>query len=228
MAQKIAISAQKREKSPGQVRRAGYIPGVIYGHGIKNENVEVEGRQFSRVFSAAGYTTLVNVAVGTQQHTVLIREVQFHPLKDEVLHVDFYQVRLDEKVKASVPLDFIGESTAVKDAAGVLVKSVSEVELEALPQNLPRDLKVDISVLTDFEKVIHVSDLIVPEGVELLHQPEDVVALVQPPRSEQELESLSEEAKEDVAAVEVVSDKEKEEEPTEEGATLEAAAPKSE
>lgn len=214
----MALSAQKRHKTPQQIRRAGYIPAVIYGHGVANESVEVESRQFGRVFSATGYTTLVNLAVGEKQHTVLIREVQFHPLKDQVLHIDFYQVRLDEKVKANVPLEFIGESVAVKDAGGVLVKSLSEVELEALPQDLPRDIKVDISVLTDFEKAIHVSDLSVPKGVELFHEPEEVVALVQPPRSEQELESLSEEAKEDVAAVEVVSDKEKEEEPTEEGA----------
>lgn len=224
MAQPVTLTAQKRSRTVSQVRQAGYIPGVIYGHGISNENVEVESRQFSRVLSTAGYTTLVNVAVGDQKHTVLIREVQFHPLKDQVVHIDFYQVRLDEKVRTQVPLEFIGESAAVEDLGGVLVKSLSEVDLEALPQNLPHDLKVDISVLTDFEKAVHVSDLTVPEGVELFHEPGDVIAVVQPPRSEQELESLAEETKEDVAAVEVVSEK-KEEGETEEADVAAAAEP---
>ena len=138
---------------------------------------------------------------GKAEHPVLIREVQLHPLRDTVQHIDFLQVRMDEKIKAKVPLVFIGQSIAVKDLSGVLVRNHDELELEAFPQDLPHNVSVDIASLTDFEKVIHVKDIALPKGVTVLTEADEVVALVQPPRSEEELKSLSEEVKEDVSAV---------------------------
>ncbi len=226
MAEKIQIIGEAKLKTSAQVRASGHIPGVLYGHAVKNQVVQVDRKAFTKAFSQIGYTTLVNLKVGSQAHDVLVREVQFHPLRDEITHVDFYQVRLDEKVRAEVPLAFEGESPAVKDLGGVLVKSIDALDLEAFPQDLPHTIPVDITVLKDFEAVIHVSDLKVPSTITVFTEPTTVVALVQPPRSEAELESLAEEVKEDVAAVESVEKKEKTDEEAVEGEAGEPAADK--
>lgn len=222
MPEKFQIQGEAREKTSAQVRAAGGVPGVLYGHGIKNQAVQVDLKQFTKIFSQTGYTTLINLAVGVTNHNVIVREVQFHPLRDQITHVDFYQVRLDEKVRAEVPLSFTGESAAVKDLGGVLVKSIDALDLEALPQDLPHNIPVDISTLKDFESTIHVSDLDLPKGVHIFTEPETVVALVQAPRSEAELESLAEEVTEDVAAVETVEKKPEAEAEPAEGAQPEA------
>lgn len=201
---RLQLEASARSGKPRAVVRAGQVPAILYGHGIKNEALQLNAKAFSKVWQAAGNTTLVILKTGKTEHPVLIREVQLHPLRDSVQHVDFLQVRMDEKIKARVPLVFTGQSAAVKDLNGVLVRNHDELELEALPQDLPHNVSVDISSLIDFEKVIHVKNIPLPKGVTVLTDAEEVVALVQPPRSEEELKSLSEEVKEDVTAVEGV------------------------
>lgn len=210
MAEKIQLTASARAGGARKVRNLGFVPGVIYGHGITNQSVQIEAKTFQKAFEAAGETTLIELTVAGTVYPVLIRELQFHPLKDTITHVDFYRVNLSEKVKAEVPLEAVNEAPAVKDLSGILVRNIDALEIEALPQDLPHEIKVDISVLTNFDQVIHVKDLAVPAGVKVLADPEDVVMLVQPPRSEEELAQLSEEAKEDVQAVEGVADKEPE------------------
>ncbi len=221
MAEVFTIAAQSRDSHIGELRRAGNIPAVLYGHGIKAQSIAVENRAFLKLLPKAGYTTIINLKLdGKKEHPVFIRDVQFHPVKSTVMHIDFYQVRMDEKVTAKVPLTFVGESPAIKDLAGTLVRSIDELEVKALPIDLPHELEVDISGLKDFDTVLHVSDIALPKGVVALQEADEVVALVQPPRSEAELESLSEEVKEDVEAVEGV----KKEEPVEgESAEGEAA-----
>lgn len=205
------LAAPRAHGHNQETRRQGSIPAVLYGYGLDNINIQIDSRSFAAVFNNAGYTSLINLTVqdGEQQkdHTVLIRDMQMHPLKNTVLHVDFYQPRLDQAITANVPLNFIGESPAVKDLGGVLVRTLDEVELEALPADLPHDIAVDIAVLTDFEKSIYIRDLVLPPKVKLHHEPEEIVALVQPPRTEEELEELEGEVKEDVESVEGVEDK---------------------
>jgi len=214
MAVQAKLAAKTREEGVHTLRHQERIPAVVYGHGVKNLNIDVDGKQFTKVFKAAGYTALINIHIdqAKKDHTVLIREVQLHPVKDTILHVDFYQPRLDQAITAHVPLDFTGEAPAVKDLGGVLVRTIDEIELEALPTDLPHDIKVDISVLTDFEKVIRVADLDLPDKVKLHHEADEVVALVQPPRTEEELEALEEEVSEDVEGVEGVEEPEEAEE----------------
>lgn len=191
--------------APQTVRGRGQIPAVVYGHNLPSKSIAVDAKAFSKVWRAAGATSLINLAMADKaEHTVLVRDIQHHPVKGNVIHVDFYQVRLDELIKAKVPLKFIGEADAVKNQGGVLVRSLDEIELEALPADLPHDIEVDISVLDNFEKVIHVADLALPAGVKHFHQEQDIVALVQAPRTEAELEALKTEVKEEVAAVEGV------------------------
>lgn len=203
-AERLQLAASARSGNPRALLRSGTVPAVLYGHGIKNKTLQLNSKVFSKVWQVAGNTSLVILKTGKTEHPVLIREVQLHPLRDTVQHIDFLQVRMDEKIKAKVPLVFSGQSVAVKDMNGVLVRNHDEFELEALPQDLPHNINVDISSLTDFKKVIHVKDIILPNGVTVLTEGEEVVALVQPPRSEAELETLSEEVKEDVTAVEGV------------------------
>lgn len=235
MAKKYTLEIHTRTSRPAATRQQGKIPAVLYGHGLGSKAVEVDAKAFGKVFRDTGSTTLISLTADDgQEHPVLIREIQYHPLRDTVLHIDFYQVRMDEEIRAQVPIHFVGESPAVKDKGGTLVRNMDELDLSALPQNLPHDIEVDISVLTEFDEPIRVSDLKLPEGIELHHEPDEVVALVQAPKSEEEIEAeLAEEVKEDVEAVEGIK---KEEVPAEgeealggaEGPPAEGEAPKKE
>lgn len=214
MAQQLTVS-ERSDQTLSALRASGHVPAVVYGHGIDTQAIQVDTRAFDQLFARAGYTTLIDLAIGDQIHNVLIREVQFHPIKDIVAHVDFYQVRMDEPVSAEVPLVFTGESPAIKDLGGVFVRNIDALSIEALPKDLPHDIPVDISVLKNFDIVIRVTDLTIPAGVTVQHEVDEVVALVQAPRTEAELDTLSEEVTEDVTTVEGVEKKEPEGETTE-------------
>lgn len=202
------LKATPRTGTVNHIRHRGGIPGVVYGHGIQNEQIQVESRAFEKVLSQTGLTTLLKLSVEDRDHNVIIREVQYHPVSGLPLHIDFYQVRMDEKVRAEVPLHLVGEAPAVKDLGGVMVRNIDELDIEALPADLPHDIAVDITQLKTFDDVIHVSDLKLPKGVTAFNDPADVVALVQPPRTEEELASLAEEVSEDVEAVEGIKKEE--------------------
>lgn len=217
------LSGSIRQQNARTSRRAGLIPAVLYGHGLPSKSIEVDAKAFGKILRNAGFSSLVNLKLTDgSEHNVLIREVSHHPLKDLIIHADFYQVRMDEKIEAEVPLKFVGESVAVKNLGGVLIRNVDTLSVTALPANLPHEIEVDISVLAGFDAVVRVSDIVLPEGVEVGHEADQVVALVQEPRSEQEIEQLSAEVKEDVEAVEGV----KKEEPVAEGETPEAEVKK--
>lgn len=217
MAKRHQLQAQPRaEKNPRALRRAGTIPGVLYGPGVKAKKLQLDSRNFTQIFQQAGHTSLINLSLDdkekTDEHTVLIREVQYHPVKSTILHADFYQVRMDQTIRARVPLVFTGEAPAVRDHGGVLVRSLDEVELEALPKDLPHDIEVKISGLDNFDKIIRIKDLKLPPDVTLFHESDEVVSLVQAPRTEAELEELAEEVTEDLDAVEGVEETEEESE----------------
>lgn len=210
--QAIQLNVSARNAGARQTRSAGKIPAVIYGHGIKSDVVQVDAKEFIKAFRQAGHTLLVDLSLDGKEHNVLIKEVQIHPLSDNFLHVDFYQVRMDETVKADVTLSFIGESGAVKDLGGVFIRNIDSVEVEALPKDLPRELVVDISGLTGFDAVIRIADITLPAGVVVHSDAAAVICLVQAPRTEEEMAQLNEEVKEDVEAVEGVADKKVEDE----------------
>lgn len=209
MTKELALESQERNKKARATVRAGFIPAVMYGHGVTTTSMHVEMKAFRKIWHEAGSTTLVSLKIGSDKHEVLIRDVQFHPVKGHVIHVDFHRVRMDEVIKTEVPLVFEGIAPAVKELSGIFVRNMDAVELEALPKDLPHQITIDITGLTDFDKTIHVRDIKVGSGVTILADAEAVVALVQAPRSEAELEQLSEEVKEDVTAVEGVVKPEK-------------------
>lgn len=199
MPQQLTLAAKKRGiygKAVRKLRKSGVLPAVLYGHGVPSTALEIFQRDFLRVFREAGENTIVTLTIeedGRQDvRNVLIHDVATDPITGMPIHVDFYQVRLDEKVKVAVPLVFVGESPAVKHEGGVLVKALQELEIEALPANIPEEITVDISSLATFEDAIYVRDLAIPEGVEVLVPGDSAVASVQPPRTEEELKALEE------------------------------------
>lgn len=183
------------------VRRLGYVPVVLYGHGVENLALAVDRRALLKLLPSVSSSTLLTLAMPDgDSRRVLIQEVQRDPLTGDPLHVDFHQVKLTEKIRARVPLRATGTSAAVKDLGGVLVESLSEIEVEALPQDLPREIAFDLGGLKTFADRITVADLAVPAGVQVHVRPEEIVAVVQPPRTEEELKELEKPAEAPAAA----------------------------
>jgi large subunit ribosomal protein L25 len=195
--EKIELVAEKRTvsgKKNSALRAAGKVPAVVYGHGIASEPLELDGKTMERIYRTAGGNKIVNLKVdGGKARNVLIHDVQHGSARGELTHVDFYIVRMDELLKAEVPVFFTGESNAVFQNEGTLVKGLEMVEVECLPGDLPESLEADISVLDDFEKTITLGDLKIPKGVTLVEEDLTVlVAKVDPPRSDEEMEALDE------------------------------------
>ena len=143
---------------------------------------------------------------------VIIHDASKDAISDQFVHTDFYKVNLDEKVTTDIPLVFVGESSAVKSLSGILVKNINEIKVEALPQNLPHEIQVDISRLSSFGSEILIRDLQLPEGVEVKDKPDSIIALIQEPISQEELDKqLAVPETTGVEDVEVIK-KEKEEE----------------
>ncbi|MBU2265174.1 50S ribosomal protein L25, partial [Patescibacteria group bacterium] len=145
-------------KKVSSLRKDGFLPAVLYGHGIKPTAVTVSAKEFDKIFKQAGETTLLNLAIGDKKHNVFIHDFAKDPLSSQITHVDFFEVKMDEKIKTKVPFVFIGESPAVKADGGVLVRAMQEVEVEALPQDLPKEIPVEISSLKTFEDKIYIKD----------------------------------------------------------------------
>lgn len=224
---KIELKAKSREvtgKKVKKLRNKDLIPCVVYGHEIKKPlPVEVNYLEFKKVFDEVGESTIFDLVIDEKDRkNVLVKSIQHEPISLNYSHIDFYQVKMSEKITANVELIFEGVSLAVKDNGGVLVKNIDEVEVEALPANLPKEIIVDISPLKTFDDVIKVKDLNIPPKTEILNDGEEIVATVSPPRSEEELKELEEEVEEKVEDVEGVEKEEPEEEATESEA---AAAP---
>lgn len=196
--EKITLNAKKRDltgKKVSNLRKDGFIPASLYGHDTKPINLMVNFKEFKKAYDNAGATTLVDLVIadGATQK-VLIHDVQFHPVTEEPLHADFYKIKMTEEIETEVPLEFVGEAPAVKDLEGNLITNKKEIKIKCLPTELISELQVDISGLKTFDDKILISDLKLPNGIEILEEPEDVVALVNPPRSEEELAAMEEEA----------------------------------
>jgi large subunit ribosomal protein L25 len=183
--------------------RQGLIPVELYGRNIENAHLSVNQIEFEKVLRKAGESTIIELQLpGGDVRNVLIQDVERHYLSSLPIHVDFYEVKMTEKLTATVQIEYFGESSAVKALGGTLVKVLTEVEVECLPGDLPHQFDVDISVLTDFDKQITVKDLNVSDKVEIKAEADEVVATVQPPRDmEAELAPTEDEAAAVAAAV---------------------------
>ncbi len=204
----ISLSAKIRKetgKKTGSLKKQGRIPAIVYGPGVKNVLVDVDYQGFQKVFKETGESSLVELHIESEKEKrpVLIHEIQKDPVTDKFIHIDFFQASLKEEVEVKIPLVFEGVSLAVKDLGGTLVKNISEIEVKALPQNLPHEIKVSIDGLNTFENHILVKDLILPKDVKVLLKPDEiVVSVAHLAKVEEELEKPIEEKVEEVEKVE--------------------------
>lgn len=215
----ITLKVEKRDiKEPlGEMRKAGKIPAVFYGKKEAATSIKLPFAIFEKTLKEAGESTILHLEGDGIDVDVLIHEVDLDPVTDKPRHADFYAIEKGKKLEIKIPLEFIGVAPAVKDLGGVLVKVMHEVEIEALPKDLPHKLEVDISSLATFDNVITAADIKLPEGVTLRIKPEEVVASVYEPKEE-----VVEVAPVDLSTIEVAK-KGKEAKEGAEGA--EAAAP---
>jgi large subunit ribosomal protein L25 len=189
-AEKIELKAEKRAafgRKIKKLRQVGILPANIYGKKVESQAIQVNLKEFFPIFEEAGETGVVELKVKgeAKPRPVLIHNVQLHPVTDQPLHVDFYQVDLKEKVVAEVPLEIVGEAPAVKEKLGILIQLLAEVEVEALPTELPDRLEVDISGLEKVDDAIMAADLKVPKGVELHLDAKELLAKIEPPTKEE-------------------------------------------
>lgn len=210
----LQLSASVRTvtgKQVAELRAKGLVPGVMYGNQLEPKLVSIELAKLERLYRDAGESTLIDVVLDGQEPVkVLFKDVQRDPQTDKIVHVDFQQVRADQKISVEVALQFIGEAPAVKELGGILVTNHDHMEIECLPKDLVHEIAVDVSALKTFDDQIKYADIVLPPGVTLLNEPDDVVALVQEPRSQQELDALDAAPVTAVAAPEKVGEKKEE------------------
>jgi len=187
----------KRVKS---LRKSGQLPGVLYGAGIESMPIELDGREASRLLSRASSSTLIELDLDNELHSVLVRGTQRDVIRGNYLHVDFLKVALDERIRADVPIELVGEAPASEAAGVVLLTGVSTVEVEALPADLPDRITVNLEILENLEDSIAVSDLFLGENVTMLTELDELIArpiyqeeeIIEEVVEEEELEELLE------------------------------------
>jgi len=198
-------------KKVKKLRREGLLPTNVYGKDLPSRALQVKTEDFRAVYKEVGETGLIDLTVDGKSKPVLIKNLQMNYQTHTPLHVDFYQVNLKEKIKSMIPLTLLGEPQAVVDKAGILLQTLSEVEVEALPEALPEKLEVSVEALAAVGDQVTVENLTVPEGVVVLTDPTQTVAKI--------AELIAEEPEPEVEATEEGA--EGEESTTEEGETKE-------
>lgn len=206
----ITLSVEPRtqlRKKVQKLRAEGYVPAILYGPKVATTPLQVSYKDFQRAFKEAGESSLVRLdfqktqpspevtagkdekaAVPVVQTAILIRSVAVHPVTRAFLHADFYQVPLDEKIEIKIPVEYEGEAPAVKAEGATLVRNLFEIEVRALPTDLPHEIRVDLTPLEHIGNAITVADLILPSGVEIVNEPDTVVAAIEAAQAEETIE----------------------------------------
>jgi large subunit ribosomal protein L25 len=193
--EEVVIQANRRQvigKKVGALRREGMLPAVVYGSKIESIPISMDMREASRTLERLSPSALVVVEVDGEQHYTLVRDKQRNPVRGSIIHVDFQAVSLTETVRADLNINLIGEAPAVETYLGIVVPSLEQLSIESLPKDLPDRIDVDISGLLEIGDSVLVGDLVVPEGVEILSDPEEVVVVVIAQAAE-EVEEVEEE-----------------------------------
>ena len=191
----LEVKSRSADNSARDIRSEGLIPAVFYGPKQRNKNLTVDYQTFRRIFEKGGGNTVLELDVdGKEKVNVLVHELQHDPITDRFTHIDFKFVDLNKEVTTEVPLKAIGESKAVREDGGTLMQSREMITVKCIAKSIPKDIEFDITPLEDFHSVLHISDLKLPEGVEVLDDPELTVASVVAPRAEEEEAPVEEEA----------------------------------
>jgi len=185
----ITLRAKVRKEKAKNTRKKGKVPAILYGPGIENIKIELESKELNETLKKESESSHISLKVNGKEFSVLIKEIQRDPLSGKILHIDFFQPSIREKIRVSVPLIFEGEFEAQK-FGGVLVKNLSEIEVKGFWKNIPKEIKVDISKLKSFEDKILVANLKLPKGIEVLREKNEIVAFIAKPEKEEEKEEL--------------------------------------
>ncbi len=224
---KSILKAENRKISGRKVktlRKEGLLPANIYGKKIKSLSIQLKDKDFEAVFEKAGETGLLEIEIGKEKRPVLVHNVQFSPVSDKPIHVDFLQVDLKEKVKAEVPVEIVGESPAQKQSLGTVVTYIDEIEVEALPSDLPDKFDIDVSKLVEVNQAIYIKDLKIDKNkVQVKNDPDSIIVKVEEVKEEvveaPVTPEVTEEAKEEApesAETEAVGEQKPETEPSSE------------
>lgn len=187
----IELVCKTREvlgKKVAALRRQGITPVHLFGHGVNSLTLECDSAQLLKVLAQSGSTRLIDLKIdkAKQPKKVLVREVQRNLIKGDLLHVDFYQVRMEEKVRLEIPIVLVGEAPALKQKGNVLAHELTSLNIECFPDVIPNKIEVDLSSLTEADQAIHVKDIKVASGITILEHPDQLVARVSVPRVKEE------------------------------------------
>ncbi len=205
----ITLKADERKegKKPATLRSEGVLPVVLYGPHEETISLTVDAKEFGMVLKEAGESTVVTLKTSGGDKSVLIHEIQYDPVKDVPVHVDFYAVDMKKEVEVAIPLEFVGVSPAVKGLGGNLVKVMHEMTVRGLPANLPAMLEVDITTLAELDSVITASEVALPDGIASALGADEVIASISVAKEEEEDAPVA-----DMADIEVEKKGKKEEE----------------
>ena len=189
----VEIELNPRElmgKKVGRLRRAGIVPVHLYGPGMESRALQCNASQLIRVLATAGGATPIHITIQGEpgNHLAFAREIQWHPKRDDLLHVDLLAADVSRPVTAQVPIVLIGESAGARTVSGTVMHQLRTVDIQALPLEMPSEIELDISVMEEPDSVIRVSDLLIPENATLLSDVEELVVRIELPRVEVEVE----------------------------------------
>ena len=179
MAKALTIKAKTRSgEKPNALRRRGFVPATVYGHGFDSKSVQINAKEFSLIpYKAYSHINELEI-YGGEKFPVLIRNVQIDPVRDNFLNIEFYKIKSDEKIKVKVPLNYTGHSPAVV-AGGVLIVSLNEIEIQCLPKDIPDAIDVNLEQITEIGQAIHPRDLKVSQNITVLNKPDEVLVKVE-------------------------------------------------
>lgn len=190
---KVNLKVEPRKltgRKVSSLRREGVLPANIYGKGVKSQSIQVSLKDFSETYDKVGETGLLELELGKEKIPALIHNLQKDPVEDKFLHADFFQVNLKEKVTATVPVEVLGESPAEASGVGTVVLQLNELEVEALPTDLPEKFTIDASTLKEVDQTVKISDLQYDKSkVEVKLDSEQIVVKVEPPQKEEVIEA---------------------------------------
>ena len=168
------------------LRRQGLTPANMYGHNIKSTALQIETSQLKHAVAQAGKSSLIALKVdgAKSPQMVIVRDIQREPLSGQLIHVDLYQVKMEENIKVEVPLSFVGEAPAIKERGGILIQNMNSLEIECLPANMPHNIELDLSGLTELDQALHVKDIPVAGTITVLTDPETAVVQIARSRAE--------------------------------------------
>lgn len=189
----LKVANRDISSKPRALRAKGLIPAVYYGRGKKNASLQLNYNKFRKVFEKAGENTIIEIDIEGKKAPVLVYDIQYDPVSDNISHVDFIHVDMQKEVTTSVKVVVVGVAPAVKNLGGILDVQKHELRIKCLPKDLIHGIEVNVASIVDFHTSIHVKDLKVPSTIKVLDNPDDTVVTAVPPRAEEE-EKPAEEA----------------------------------